>query len=191
MVQRRVIVDVDDRGRVSIARFGLKSTQLVVDQLPDGGLVLHKAVALTPAEAAHHRNAAAIIELERGLADAQAGRVRRVELRSRREKTSAKGGTVATGRKSSKFTKDEIGKLANDKPVVYKIRNSRGTTIYTGSAKRGRVQDRITEHLPSGRDAIPGGKTVEIAQKASIQEARKSEQRVIKRSQPKHNKKGK
>jgi hypothetical protein len=192
MTQRRVIIDVDDRGRVSVARFGLKSTQLVVDQLPNGGLVLHRAVALTPAEVAYHRNPAAITALERGLADAQAGRVKRVELRSRRKKGSTKGGKVpVTSRKSSKFTKDEIGKLANDKPVVYKIRNSSGTTIYAGSAKRNRVQDRITEHLPSGKDAVPGGKTVEIVQKSSIQEAQRSEQRVIKRSQPRYNKKGK
>lgn len=53
MSKQRVKVDVDARGRVSLARFGVKSTQLVVDSLPDGGLVLHEAVALTPAEAAH------------------------------------------------------------------------------------------------------------------------------------------
>ncbi|HEX9864148.1 MAG TPA: hypothetical protein VGC03_04195 [Acidimicrobiia bacterium] len=49
MSEQRVIVDVDAREPVSLARFGVKSTQLVVASLPDGGLVLHEAVALTPA----------------------------------------------------------------------------------------------------------------------------------------------
>jgi hypothetical protein len=82
MSKQRVIVDVDARGRVSLARFGVKSTQLVVDSLPDGGLVLHEAVALTPAEAAHYRDPAAVAALELGLSDADAGRIRKGKLRS-------------------------------------------------------------------------------------------------------------
>ncbi len=82
MDEQRVIIDVDARGRTSLARFGLKSTQLVVDELPDGGLVIHQAVALTPAEAAHYRNPAAIETLERGLRDAQEGRTQSIELRT-------------------------------------------------------------------------------------------------------------
>ena len=82
MSKQRVIVDVDGRGRVSLARFGVKSTQLVVDSLPDGGLVLHEAVALTPAEAAHYRDPAAVAALELGLSDADAGRIRKGKLRS-------------------------------------------------------------------------------------------------------------
>ncbi len=82
MIEHRVIVDVDARGRVSLARFGLKATQLVVDPLPDGGLVLHPAIALTPAEADHYQDPSARTVLEAGFADAQAGRVRRGELRS-------------------------------------------------------------------------------------------------------------
>jgi len=82
MTEGRVIVDVDARGRVSLARFGLKDTQLVVDRLPDGGLVLQRAVALTPAEAAHYRDPDAIAALERGWADAEAGRTRSGKLRS-------------------------------------------------------------------------------------------------------------
>jgi hypothetical protein len=82
MSKQRVIVDVDARGRVSLARFGVKSTQLVVDSLPDGGLVLHEAVALTPAEAAHYQDPAAVAALELGLSDADAGRIRKGKLRS-------------------------------------------------------------------------------------------------------------
>lgn len=36
MTDRRIIIDVDARGRVSLARFGIKDTQVVVDHLPDG-----------------------------------------------------------------------------------------------------------------------------------------------------------
>ncbi len=95
------------------------------------------------------------------------------------------------GKKSSKFTKDALGDLAKDKPVVYKIRNAKGDNVYTGVAKRGRVEERLREHLPGGEDAIPGARRVEIQQKSSIGEARKSEARIIKRSKPRHNKQGK
>ena len=83
MTEGRTIIDVDKRGRVSLARFGLKNMQLVVDRLPDGALVLQEAIALTPAEAAHYRDPVAVAALERGLADYTAGRVGRGELRSK------------------------------------------------------------------------------------------------------------
>ena len=82
MDEQRVIIDVDARGRTSLARFGLKSTQLVVDELPDGGLVIHQAVVLTQAEAAHYRNPAAVQALERGLGDAREGRTQPITLRT-------------------------------------------------------------------------------------------------------------
>lgn len=86
---------------------------------------------------------------------------------------------------------DRIEDLAQDKPVVYKILSNSGTNIYTGSAKRGRVSDRIKEHLRGGADPIPRGKKVVIEQHKSITEAQKSEARIISRSKPKYNKKGK
>jgi hypothetical protein len=48
----------------------------------NGGLVLHPAVALTPAEANRYQDPAARTVLEHGFDDAQAGRVRRGQLRS-------------------------------------------------------------------------------------------------------------
>lgn len=39
---KRVVVDVDPRGRVSLGRFAFKSTQVVVDQLEGGGLSFMK-----------------------------------------------------------------------------------------------------------------------------------------------------
>ena len=95
------------------------------------------------------------------------------------------------GKKSSEFNPDGIESLSKDKPVVYKIENAKGANIYTGSAKKGRVEDRLKEHLPGGKDPIPGGKRVVITQKPSIDEAQKTEKRIIKSAKPKHNKLGK
>lgn len=91
-------------------------------------------------------------------------------------------------RKSAKFTQQGISKLPDDKPAVYKILTEGGKNNYTGIAKRGRVQERVQEHLASGK--IPGVK-VQIQQMNSIRQAANTEQRVIARSKPKYNKKGK
>jgi len=91
--------------------------------------------------------------------------------------------------KTVNFNKDDIEKLPNNKPAVYEILNKNNENIYTGIAERSRVIDRIKEHLPSGKDSIPGGRRVKIIQKTSINEAKESEERIILRSQPKYNKK--
>lgn len=93
-------------------------------------------------------------------------------------------------KKTVKFNEDGITKLPNDKPVVYKILTQTGNNNYTGSAKRGRVQERLKEHLPGGKDYIPGAK-VQIEQTGSVSEAQQKEARVITRTKPKHNKRGK
>ncbi len=94
-------------------------------------------------------------------------------------------------RKSASFDSDGVDDLAQDKPVVYKLVNSKGENVYTGSSKKGQVGDRIKDHLPGGSDPIPGVKKVRIEQHGSIAEARESEERIISRSKPKHNKRGK
>jgi len=94
-------------------------------------------------------------------------------------------------KKTSDFNPEAIEDLAQDKPVVYKIFNQKGKNIYTGSAKRGRVPDRIKDHLPGGLDPVPGGAKVKIEQHNSIEEAEKSEARTISRTKPKYNKRGK
>ena len=95
------------------------------------------------------------------------------------------------GKMSGTFDKEGIEGLAKDKPVVYKIENNKGNNLYTGVAKRGRVEERLKEHLPSGPDPVRGGAKVRIQQKPSIAEAKKSEARIIKTSQPPQNKRGK
>lgn len=79
----RVVVDVDARGRVSLARFGFKSTQVVIDQTEGGGLIVHEAVALTPAEAAHYSDPNATDALDEALRQAKAGNTRALKLRSK------------------------------------------------------------------------------------------------------------
>lgn len=98
---------------------------------------------------------------------------------------------AARKNKTADFNPEGIDSLAKDKPVVYKILDKNDRNIYTGSAKRGRVTKRINEHLPGGPDSIPGGVKVKIEQKDSIEEARKSESRIIFRSKPMYNKRGK
>lgn len=96
-----------------------------------------------------------------------------------------------SGKRSGTFNKKGIESLAKNKPVVYEIENTRGKNLYTGSAKRGRVEERLKEHLPGGPDPVRGGAKVRILQKSSIDEAKKSEARIIKSSQPPQNKRGK
>ena len=90
------------------------------------------------------------------------------------------------GKKTTKFNKTGIDKLPNNKPVMYKIQTPTGKPNYVGIAKKGRVQDRINEHMGT----IPGEK-VQIEQFGSIRDAAKKEKNVIKRDQPKYNDKGK
>ena len=84
------------------------------------------------------------------------------------------------------YSKSGIGKLPDNKPVVYKIETDGGKNNYTGIAKRGRVQERLQEHL----NDVPGS-SVRIEQVSSIKEAKEKEASIIKRSQPKYNKQGK
>jgi predicted GIY-YIG superfamily endonuclease len=91
-------------------------------------------------------------------------------------------------KKTVPFNNKGIEKLPNDKPVVYKIQTEGGRNNYTGVAQRGRVQERLKEHLSN--DGIPGSK-VQIEQMPSIKEAKAKEANIIARSQPPHNKQGK
>ena len=89
-------------------------------------------------------------------------------------------------KKTVTFNKDSIENLPNDKQVVYKHLTERGNNNYTGKAKRGRVSERISEHLGE----IPGAK-VQIEQMKNINEAAKKETNIISRTKPKYNEEGK
>jgi len=90
-------------------------------------------------------------------------------------------------RKSVPFNHTGISKLPIDKPVVYRIETPTGKNNYTGVAQRGRAQERLQEHLPAGKDPIPGAK-VSIEQVSTIAEAKRKEEAIIGREQPKYNK---
>ena len=80
--RKRSVVDVDARGRVSLARYGFKDTQLVAEEIEDGGLVLYPAVLLTPAEVRHLGSPEAVDALERALASVERGDIRHMQLRT-------------------------------------------------------------------------------------------------------------
>lgn len=92
-------------------------------------------------------------------------------------------------KKTVSFNQKGIEKLPNDKPVVYKILTDGGRNNYTGIAKRGRVQDRLREHLPYGKDPVPGSK-IQIEQVNTIKDAAAKEGRVIARTKPTYNESG-
>jgi len=91
-------------------------------------------------------------------------------------------------RKTVNFNLEGIKKLPNDKPVVYKILTKNNNNNYTGIAKKGRVLDRLMEHLSKGKDPIPGDK-IQIEQMNSIKEAQTKEKNILSRSNPRYNKK--
>lgn len=87
------------------------------------------------------------------------------------------------GKKTVNYNDSGIDQIPNTKPVLYKIKTASGKTNYTGIAKKGRARERIREHIGE----IPSTK-VEIEQFSSIDDAKKKEANVIKRSKPKYNK---
>jgi hypothetical protein len=93
-------------------------------------------------------------------------------------------------KKTVPFSQKGIEKLPNNKPVVYKILTEEGKNNYTGVAQRGRVRERLREHLPGRKDYVPGAK-VQIEQTNSIRDAKDKERRIISRTNPPYNEKGK
>jgi predicted GIY-YIG superfamily endonuclease len=93
-------------------------------------------------------------------------------------------------KKTVGFNRTGIEKVPDDKPALYIIKTEGGKPNYAGVAERGRVQDRLREHLPGGKDFVPGVK-VQITQMGSISEARKAKEKIIASKQPKYNTQGK
>lgn len=93
-------------------------------------------------------------------------------------------------KKTVNNNKTNISKLPDNKPVMYKIKTKSGKVNYVGVAKKGRVQERLEEHLPGAKDYVPGAK-VQIEQFSKLAEAKKKEAAVIERIKPTHNEQGK
>lgn len=64
-------------------------------------------------------------------------------------------------RQTVPFTRSGIAKVPHNKPAVDTIKTHGGKNNYTGVAKRGRVRERLTEHLATGAHLVPGS-TVSI-----------------------------
>ena len=96
------------------------------------------------------------------------------------------GGSASRFGNPRPFNKKNVGQLSDDKPVVYEGLSGAGGILYAGSAKKGRVQERLNEHLDSGD--LPGVKEVRIKRMTSVSEARAEEKRIIKQEDPKLNK---
>ncbi len=94
-------------------------------------------------------------------------------------------------KKTVRMRTNSIERLPEDKPVVYKIKDNDGVNLYTGVAGKGNVQNRLKDHLPGHRDAIPGAAKVQIDRLSSIREAERKERHIISRSRPKFNQQGK
>ena len=91
--------------------------------------------------------------------------------------------------RSKPLNKKHVEQIPDDLPANYKITSQAGKLIYTGIAKRGRVQDRLLEHLPDAPDAIPGGSKFSVKQAQSVDLARQEEKRIIQQEHPTQNKK--
>jgi hypothetical protein len=88
--------------------------------------------------------------------------------------------------KKVKYNKQGIGQLPDDKPVLYRIETEAGNPNYIGTAQRGRVRERLSEHLGK----VPGA-TVRIEQFNDIRDAQKKEINVIRRARAKYDRQGK
>ena len=79
----RTIVEADSRGRVSLAKLGIKDAQLTAERTEDGGVILTPAVVVTPAEARYYRNPEAIELLSQAQESVDNGHVEQGKLRSK------------------------------------------------------------------------------------------------------------
>lgn len=88
---RRVIVEADGNGQVSLACFGIKNTQLMAEERENGSISLLPTTGMSPAEVEHYRDPEAVARLEKAFAEAREGKLRRFtrqDLRSYRNKGS-------------------------------------------------------------------------------------------------------
>lgn len=88
---------------------------------------------------------------------------------------------------TQKFTKTNIGKVPENKAIIYKIKNSKGDNLYTGIAGRNRGQDRLNEHKNLPKEKISGGTKFQYIQVKNKDIAERVEKQIIKKEQPKFN----
>jgi hypothetical protein len=95
----------------------------------------------------------------------------------------SRGREKITATKTVKYNRQDINKLPEDQPVLYRIIDESGTMNYVGVAQKGYVRERLSEHL----EKIPGVK-VQIEQFANLENAMKKEINVIRRAKARYGK---
>ena len=90
--------------------------------------------------------------------------------------------------KTRVLSKKNLRDVANQSGV-YNLKNQKGEIIYTGTAGAGRLKSRLEEHLLS--DDVKGARKFQTRPLSSTAEARRVEAALIKRNQPRENKRGK
>jgi predicted GIY-YIG superfamily endonuclease len=88
---------------------------------------------------------------------------------------------------AKKFNKTNIKNIPENKPILYRLLNNSNKELYTGIAKRNRTQDRLSEHLTIKKEKISGATKVKIAQFPNLENAKKTEKKLIKELKPKFN----
>ncbi len=90
--------------------------------------------------------------------------------------------------KTKGLSKNNLRDVANQNGV-YNLKNQKGEIIYTGTADAERLKSRLEEHLSSGD--VKGARKFQTRPLSSTAEARRVEAALIKRNQPRENKRGK
>ncbi len=90
-----------------------------------------------------------------------------------------------------KFNKTNIRNIPEEKPILYRLQNNPGDELYAGVAKKGRVQERLGEHLALKKEKIPGAAKIKFAQFSSIEKAKRAEKQLIEKLEPKFNEQNK
>ena len=90
-----------------------------------------------------------------------------------------------TGRFSNikPMSKKNIDNVPGDKPGVYRIKNNSGKVLYVGSAKGGRLDDRIAEH----KGKIKGGTQFQYQTVPNKESAARLERKEIGKLKPPSN----
>jgi len=86
-----------------------------------------------------------------------------------------------------KFNKNNIKSIPNDKPIIYRLQNNKKQKLYTGIAKKGRIPERLFEHINLKKERIPGATKIKIVQMPNVEKAKIIEKRLMKKFQPRFN----
>jgi predicted GIY-YIG superfamily endonuclease len=93
--------------------------------------------------------------------------------------------------KIHKSNKANIKDIPENEPIVYRLLNNSNNELYTGIAKRNRIQDRLLEHLNIQKEKISGATKLKLHRLIIWRVLKKIEKKLLKQLQPKFNVKDK